>query len=63
MSQTYLAALRAALEGQDEEFRAFERCLTALGDGELAVPCEMLEDFDAVTTACNPPLPVDGIRG
>lgn len=53
----------AELARQDAQFEAFAQTLTSLGDVELAVPHQILEDLDAATKPINLAAPLVGIRG
>lgn len=53
----------AELARQDAQFDAFAQALTSLGDVQLGVPHEVLEELDAATKPMNLAAPIVGIRG
>jgi hypothetical protein len=62
MNEDRLRSLNSEIERQDREFQAFAETLTALGEAEVAVPHEVLEDLDAATKPITPAAPPAGIR-
>ncbi len=53
-----LAALEAALARQDDEMERAYASLRDLGDVQIAIPSEMLEEIDHATTPVPPPAPI-----
>jgi hypothetical protein len=62
--QEQLEAMKRELEAQDEAWQRAKETLARLGDVRIAVPRELLEEIDAVTTVTQPATPfVVGVRG
>lgn len=53
-----LAALEAELARQNEELDVTYAALRELGDVQLSIPSEMLEEIDHVTNPVPPPPPI-----
>jgi hypothetical protein len=58
------ATMEEALARQNDEFETFAKTLRGLGDVELAIPHEIVDELDAATKSmANPAAPIAGIRG